>query len=161
MGLQKMVLIASLMNASGTADCNSFKLDLFRILSERQNRVFAIVLQHECSLEISFSNFLENEILLENSSCKIVSKTKFWRSEKNRNTSNLHFPDYISVILCILLAVKMFNNKDDNAAGGGANLENISTQASTFKFCISIVFRYFVFISKYWIWNYNLFFNNV
>ena len=79
-----------------TADCNSLKFDLFRIFSERQNSGFAIVLQLECSFEISFSNFLENEILLENSNCKIVSATNFLRSEKIKT---LQIPDYVQVIL--------------------------------------------------------------
>ena len=39
----------------------------------------------------------ENEILVENSSCKKVAKMKFWRSEKIRNASNLHFFDEIFI----------------------------------------------------------------
>ena len=71
------------------------KIEAFRIFSERQNFVFANFLQLEFSFQMSFSNFLENDILLENSSCKKVAKTKFARFEKIQNASILHFFDEI------------------------------------------------------------------
>ena len=73
------------------------KIEAFQIFSERQDFVLATFLQLEFFLKISFSNFLENEILQKKSSCKKVAKTKFWRSEKIRNASILHFFDEIFI----------------------------------------------------------------
>ena len=74
------------------------KFDANSIFWKRENFGFATFLHSEFSPDISFSNFLENEMSMENSGCKKVAKKKISRFQKIEFASNLHFFD--EVVIC-------------------------------------------------------------